>query len=358
MIEQVEARRQGRGGMNRILVVLPNWFGETLFATPFIRALRLRHPQAHLAAMGVARCQEVLAHNPHLNDFILCDERGEHRSLRAKRRLIATLQDKRFDAAYVLRRSLTRTWLLLLAGIPTRIGFAHFKSGWLLTSRVPEPPAQTHKGRAYLRLLSGPDEPRPDVRYELFLSEAERAEAAALLRAHGVVDGEPFIVLHPGANWAHKRWLPERFAQLADRLSQSDRRWKVVITGAPEDEPLIQAMRREMACSPVVLAGRTSLRQAAGCLAQARLVISNDTGVLHVAAALGRPVVALYGPTSPAITGPLGDPHQTIVIHHPDCCPVIPCYKPDHPGYPGMASITMDEVAEAALQMLEVRSRR
>ena len=111
-----------------------------------------------------------------------------------------------------------------------------------------------------------------------------------------------------------------------------------------------------MTTRPTVLTGKTTLRQLAACLEQVSLVVSNDTGVLHIASALNRPVVALYGPTSPAITGPLGDPARTVVIHHPTCCPHIPCYQPQHPGYPGMESITVDEVYDASVTLLEQTS--
>lgn len=101
-----------------------------------------------------------------------------------------------------------------------------------------------------------------------------------------------------------------------------------------------------------VSAGQTTLRQLAAYLEQASLVVSNDTGILHVAAALRRPVVALYGPTSPALTGPLGEPQRIAVVHHADCCPRVPCYQPNHPPHPGMNAITVDEVYAAACQLL------
>ena len=124
------------------------------------------------------------------------------------------------------------------------------------------------------------------------------------------------------------------------------------MTGGPDDAPAAKAIAAQMRRPAVLLAGRTTLRQLGGCLEQAGLVISNDTGVLHIAAALSRPVVALYGPTSPALTGPLGDPRRMIVLHHADCCPRIPCYQPDQPPHPGMNAITVDEVYDAARQLL------
>lgn len=335
----------------RLLIVLPNWFGETLFATPFLSALRRARPRAVIAAMGVPRCQDVLAHNPTLHEFVRYDEEGAHRSLAAKWRLARLLRARRFDTAVLLRRSLSRALLLATAGIPRRIGFNHWKSRWVLTDRVAPPGASTHKAASYLRLL----EPlgitqREAPAYAYYPSDEERHEAVAMLREAGV-EGRPFIVLHPGANWAHKRWPPAQFAQLGERFARAGTH-AVVLTGSPEDAGLIRAIQQQMRAQPVVLAGRTSLRQLAACLERAGLVVSNDTGVLHIACALKRPVVALYGPTSPAITGPLGDPASTVVIHHPDCCPRIPCLDPRHPGAPGMAAISVEEVYETARRVL------
>ena len=342
--------------MKRILVVLPNWFGETLFATPFLRALRAAHPEAFIATLGVSRCDEVLAHNPHVDRHILYDERGRHRGLWAKWTLETSLRAMRFDAAFILRRSISRTLLLFFAGIPTRIGFDNPKSGWLLTRRVPPPAAATHKARTYLALLDSPDasahrRAQNDGVCDYYPSEEERAQARALLRRHGWTEGRPLIALHPGANWFHKRWPAGRFAELADRLARHHP-CAILVTGGPDDQPLIRAMTAAMATPPIVLAGQTTLRQLAACLERAALVVSNDTGVTHIACALRRPVVALYGPTSPALTGPLGDSSRTVVIHHPACCPAIPCYQPDHPGSPGMASIGVEEVFEAAVNLL------
>jgi len=342
--------------MNRILVVMPNWFGEALFTTPFLAALRAARPDASVTALGVSRCHEVLAHNPNLQELILYEEQGLLRSLRAKARLIAELRSRRFDTAFILRRSLSRTVLLVLSGIPKRIGFANAKSGWLLTHRVQAPSVPTHKAQVSLRLLEpfGIDDHRAS--YQYYLTEEEREHARGLLRSHGVSDGKPTVVLHPGANWAHKRWSPERFAELATRLIQHQP-LSLVVTGGPDDQPLVQTMLNRMTGRPIVLAGQTRLRQLAACLEHASLIVANDTGILHIATALGRPVVALYGPTSPAITGPLGNPDRMIVIHHPDCCPAIPCVRPRHPGYPGMESISVDEVYDAAITIMDQTKR-
>jgi lipopolysaccharide heptosyltransferase II len=338
--------------MNRILVTLPNWYGETLFATPFLRALRQQLPQAFIATLGWPQCREVLLHNPQLNELLEYDERGAHRSLIGTWHLVATLRARRFDTAFILRKSLSRTLLVASAGIPIRVGFANPKSGWLLTHRVPVADQPRHKASTYLPLLEAVGLSVLPGPYEYTISEEERQAARHWLNDQRSMNGRPLVILHPGANWLHKRWPPERFAALGDRLAQSER-VPVLITGGPADVALAEQIARTMRQPATVLAGGTTLRQLAALLEQAALVISNDTGVLHVAAALGRPVVALYGPTSPTLTGPLGEPQRMVVLHHPDCCPRIPCYQPDSPPHAGMNAISVDEVYQAACKMLE-----
>ena len=292
-------------------------------------------------------------HTPHANALLDYDEHGAHRSLAGKWRVVRALRTHRFETAVLLRKSLSRSLLLALAGIPGRVGFDNAKSGWLLTRRVPVARGTLHKASTYLPLLEALGlsvEPGP---YDYTVSEEERRAARELLKTPRAANGQSLIILHPGANWFHKRWAPERFAGLGDRLAATGCA-QVVITGGPDDVSLAASIKERMQSPATVLAGQTTLRQLGACLEQAHLVVSNDTGVLHIAAALRRSVLALYGPTSPALTGPLGNPQRTVVLHHPDCCPRIPCYEPDHPPHPGMDSISVDEAYAAASRLLVI----
>jgi lipopolysaccharide heptosyltransferase II len=337
------------GPAERLLVVLPNWYGEVLFATPLIGLLRASHPHAYIAALGVTRACETLEAHPQLDELMNLNDQW-YPPLLGHLSLLTQLQTAHFDTALILRRSLSRTLLLACAGIPRRIGFANAKSGWLLTDPVEPPTAPMHKGLAYLRLLDPLGIHQLNGRYTYATSAEEREAAREVLQQHGIEEGKAVVVLHPGANWAHKRWLPERFADVANRLRRPD--LAVLITGGPEDAALVAQVCRHLTQPSATLVGQTTFRQMAACVERAALVISNDTGVLHVASALGRPIVGVYGPTSPALTGPLGDPALIRVLHHPDCCPRIPCLQPNHPGALGMASITVDEVYAAACQLL------
>ncbi len=337
--------------MQRVLVVLPNWIGETLFATPFLRALREQRPDAFIATLGWPSCREVLQHNPRINAMLDYRESRAPTELFRVWRVAGGLRGQRFDTAFILRASLTRALLAALAGIPQRVGWARGKSGWLLTHRVHHAATPVHKANTYLPLLDAVGLPAVPGPCEYVVSAPERAAARAWLATLGVAVGDRLAILHLGANWPHKRWVLERFAALGDRLAQRAG-MRVLLTGAPEDAPIAAAVARSMRCPAIAAAGQTTLRQLGAAVEQAALVVANDTGILHIAAAVGRPVVGLYGPTSPRLTGPLGDPARTIVLHHPDCCPEVPCYRPDAPPHAGMASIPVDEVEQAALRLL------
>jgi heptosyltransferase-2 len=331
--------------MKRILVVLPNWYGETLFATPFLRLLRAQEPEAQLTMVGRPACREILLHHQAIHDMIDLPEHG----IGPRARILGIVRSRRFDTAYILRRSLTRTALLAVAGIPERIGFDNRKSGWLLTRRVAPLTGRVHKAMSYLPLLS------PaiafDAAFDYTVSEEERNRARMLLKE--MVPGEgPLAILHPGANWVHKRWPARRFAELGDRLAATHRA-RVLITGSPEEHALVAEIRQAMSFPAAVFAGSATVRQLAACLEQSNIVISNDTGILHIAAALRRPLIGLYGPTAPELTGPLGDASRMRVIHHETCCPSIPCMNPQPaPDHTGMASISVGEVFQAAQELL------
>ena len=335
----------------RLLLAAPNWFGDTLLATALIRAVKLRQPSSHLAVLAVPRAAEILRGQPHIDEIIVYDERGSDRGWWAKRRIAQRLRAGRFDAALLLRPSLSRAALLWWAGIPRRIGHAHPAKGWLLTDRVAPPAPAEHRADAYLRLLAAVDGPAPgDVATTFVVPDAQRALLRQWLHAQDVMNDQLLIVLHPAANWKHKRWPAERFAELGDRL-QAAHGARIVITGAEADRAVAERVRRAMHAEPIVAAGELSVPQLGALLERAELLVVNDSGPLHLAVALKRPFLALFGPTSPAMTGPY-HPARGRVLHHPDCCPQIPCYYPDDPPHAGMRSLSVEEVFASAGQLL------
>ena len=337
--------------LRRIVVVLPNWVGDTLFATPLLRALRAAHPGAYLATLGMPLSLDVLAGNPHVDAMLVYDERGAHRSLRAKAALVRRLRAQHFDTAFILRRSFSRTLLLVLSGIPTRIGYDEGRGRRLLTHRVPLLQEPVHRAESYLRLARAVGIAAPVHRCDFVVGIDRQQQADRWLASQRPAgDARPLVALNAGGNWPHKRWPEERFAQLAQRL-QRELDTVVLLTGGPRDTALAKRIAAGVVPAPLIAAGTDSLQDAGALLARCALVVSNDSGPLHIAAALGVPLVALFGPTSPSLTGPFGRGPWTI-IHHADGCPQVPCYAPDEPSHPGMAAISVEEVFAAVRQRL------
>ena len=338
--------------MQRLLLVTPNWFGDTLFATAVTRAVNERVPRLHLAVLCVPRSAEILCGNPRVNELIIYEERGKDRGPLAKWRLIRRLRAGAFDGALLLRPSLSRSCLLWCAGIPRRVGHAAPGKDWWLTDRVALPATPEHRADSYLRLLAAFGwTVSSDVSCEFFVSDNDRALVRQWLHAQGVMNDQRLVVLHPAGNWEHKRWPAERFAAVGDALRDAHGA-QIVITGGEADRALAERVRAAMRTDAIVAAGETTLRQLGALVERADLIITNDSGPLHIAAALKRPFVALFGPTSPSLTGPY-HPACGRVLHHPDCCPTIPCYAPNRPPHAGMLSLTVDEVVEAADALLK-----
>ncbi len=331
--------------MKRILIVNANWRGDVLFSTPALRALRRGNPGARLACLVVPRVAEVLEGNPNLDEIIVYEEDGRHRGPLGMLKLVSRLRAARFDEVYLFHRSFTRRLLTALAGIPRRIGYPVKRGAFLLTVpvEVPEPPV--HKIDYFLRLAEAGGSRPAGRNYEFFFSGSDREAAAEMLRAGGVGEKDRLAVFNPGGNWHLKRWPKENFARLAERL-QKEYNFKVAFSGAPEDRILIgEILKMLKAGRALDLSGRTTLKQLAAVFARAGLVVANDSGPMHIAAAVKADLIALFGPTSPGLTGPAGA-GRCVVLQKDVGCPV-PCYRLDCGDNRCLRAVTVEDVLRA-----------
>jgi len=336
---------RGRPLKKRILVVNVNWVGDVLFSTPFLQALRGNFPDSFIACLVVPRCSEVLEGNPYLNELLIYDEKGLHRSLFGKWRFVRSLRRYQFDRVYLLHRSFTRRVLVFLAGIPERIGYAIKWGGFLLTEKILSPVSEVHKVDYFLGLL--PREGRGESRdYTLRVGGEDNEAIRRLLETKGVKQDERFMALCPGGNWDQKRWPAERFAALGDQLIRRYRQ-KVVITGELKDLSLGEKIAFMMQEKPLLLCGETSLKQLAALLSRATVVITNDSGPMHVAQSQGTKVIALFGPTSPHLTGPAGTRPKVILRKVVGCNDDPPCYYVNCPDTICMKAIQVEDVLDA-----------
>ncbi|NQT90818.1 MAG: lipopolysaccharide heptosyltransferase II [Candidatus Omnitrophica bacterium] len=336
--------------MKRILIIEVNWVGDVLFTTPAIRAIRQHNPDSFIAALVVGRCAEMLEGNPHINEIIPFEEDGAHRGIIGKISLILALRSKGFDTVISFHRSMSRMLMCALAGIPRRIGYYTKKRSWLLSDPVDMPKAQPHRVEYFLNIVrpAGIDTENKD--YEFFVPDESIASADEILEANGIAGDEEFFIINPGGNWPPKRWLKENFARLCEGLKSRYGK-KILITGARKDEQLGWDIVGESNNSAISICAKTNLKELAAIMRKAALVIANDSGPMHIAVSQKTPVVTLFGPTLPAITGPYGT-SEYIVLHEWDECD-IPCYDMNCEDYRCMKAISVDDVLAAAERLIK-----
>jgi lipopolysaccharide heptosyltransferase II len=285
-----------------------------------------------------------------VDEIIIFDEKGKHLRIAPRIKFILELRRKRFDAVFLFHRSLTRTLITFFAGIPQRVGYTNLKRGFLLTKRIPLPPKDTiHRSDNFSQIVEAFGIRVDDSHYEFFISDKSRSFIRDFLKKEGISDTDFLVVINPGANWDLKRWPRENFAELSDRLVEYFNA-KIVISGAEKDLSLATDISNMMKAKPIIVAGKTTFKQLGALMERANLVISADSGPMHLAAAVGKNLIALFGPTDPKITGPRGRAN-TIVIQKDVGCK-IPCYELDCKDNLCMKAISVEDV------LLEVRKIR
>ncbi|MBD0316582.1 MAG: lipopolysaccharide heptosyltransferase II [Nitrospiraceae bacterium] len=336
-----------------LLVRMPNWIGDAVMAAPALTAVRKLFPKAKIATLAKPAVTDLLKGHPALDEMLVYDSQGRHAGLFGKWTLARELRRHRFDLAILFQNAFEAALLTRLAQIPRRYGYATDGRGWLLTEAmaIPDRMKMEHHIHYYLGLL------RPLGRLEtatsprLYLVEHEREETDRWLAEAGLLPSEPLIGLNPGSTYGNaKRWLPERFAQTADRLARTHG-GRVVIVGAQGEESLAGGIAESMQIKPLLLSGRTSIRQLMAVIQRCRVFLTNDTGPMHIAAAFGVPVVAVFGPTDSRTTFPFGAGHR--VVRRPVEC--APCLLRECPiDHRCMTGISVDQVYQAAVEQLPV----
>ena len=329
-----------RGIPSRILVIRLDRIGDVLLSTPVFHALRRAYPDARITAMVRPPCQELLEGHPALSDVLVYDKDGRHRSVWATLLFAQRLVRERFGLALVLHPSRRSHWIPFLAGIPQRVGWDR-KSGWLLTTRLPhiKQEGRYHEMDYTLDVVAAIGTPIDGVvrHPTMAVSAAARKKVEQWLAGHGVAGSQRLIAIHPSASGPEKRWAADRFAAVADRLMKEDG-VRVVVVGGVEGVADAEAVQHAMQQQPLMAAGVFNLQELAALLQRCRLLISNDSGPVHVAVSQGTPVLALFGRTQPGVNPerwkPLG-PRDRVLVREP------------------IAELSVDDVVRAAKEMLQ-----
>jgi len=328
-----------RGRRSSRLVVAPNWLGDTVLSLPFLRALARSAPEDRLV---------VLARPGPAAIFRAEGSAGEVRTSSGLIRDAFALARQGFGEAWLLPNSFRSALVPYLAGIPERIGYATDRRGPLLTRSLPAPPRTEHQLRDYDALLRsrGIEPDRQPPRLPIPDRAAERAQQA--LERAGLSRTGSLVLLAPGAafGWT-KRWPAERFGSLADRLAERGLACALVV--GPDERTLGEEVRSAARRKPPLLGADLDPVDLAALLARARLLVGNDSGPMHLAAAVGTPVVALFGPTDPGRTGPTGAA-SAVLDRYVFCSP---CYLKECPyGHECMREIEVEQVMSAVERTL------
>jgi heptosyltransferase-1 len=329
--------------LKNILVVNINWLGDAVFSIPVFKQLKKTYPQARTCCLCVPRVKEVLQHCPYVDQIIVYDERGRHRMVWHKLALINHLRKEKFNAAFLLHRSTTRSLMVYLAGISLRIGYGKAKG--LLTHPVPMEPQDIHRCDYYLKVLEGYGIKVQDRSCELRLNANDVEALEQKLKKEGLKDKESFVVLNTGGNWDLKRWGADSFAMLAGRLAR-EFGLKIIFSGAPNDREYCRRIAGASGAAPIVLAGETSLGESLALYKKAVAVISADSGPLHLAHSVGADVIGIFGPTRPEITGPRGVGRSQVLFKDVGCNKA-PCYHLACTNNVCMQAVTVDDVCQA-----------
>jgi lipopolysaccharide heptosyltransferase II len=339
----------------KILVRATNWVGDGVMSLPALEALRERYPSAEIVLVVKPWVADLYLHHPAVNRSIIYDAASEHRGPRGFAKLVEQIRAEHFDMAVLFQNAFHAAWMAWRSRIALRIGYGLEGRGILLTDSVPVPsPAlYGHQSNYYLQLLFRAgllERIEPVERIQLDIQSGEKNWAARHLKTLGL-GGQRFLIgLTPGAAFGPaKRWPSDRYADLADRLIGALNA-DVLIFGSSAEKPLAEEIAHAMSHTPVILTGETTLRQLMALLVQCRLVITNDSGPMHLAAALGLPVVAIFGSTDDTATGPVSPLAR--VVRHPVTC--SPCGLRECPiDFRCMTGVTVDRVHRTTLALIK-----
>jgi len=345
--------------IRRVLVRAPNWIGDAVMCEPALRGLRSLFPQAEITLLAKSVVAELFVGYAGLDHVLVYDDKGIHAGLGGKWTLAGTLRQHRFDLAVLFQNAFEAAFLAWLAGIPRRFGYLTDGRAIFLTDpvSVPSPNSLTHQVEYYWNLLmplglsGAPPSPH------LTVSSEEEREVSERLASSGVDPSDLVIGINPGSTYGSaKRWLPDRFAEVAQRLAEriaegEKTRTAVVILGAKGEELLGKDIAAHIQGRSVVLSGTTTIRELMAVTKRCRLLVTNDTGPMHIAVACGVPVVAVFGPTDWRTTSPYGQA-QFIVREPVECAPCLLRECPiDHRC---MTRVPVDRVYDTAVQQMQV----
>jgi 3-deoxy-D-manno-octulosonic-acid transferase/heptosyltransferase-1 len=343
-----------------ILIVKLSAIGDVVHTLPSLAALRKRYPDAHITWVVEEAAADLVMDHPHLDRVIVSRRKswigdikggGVSDALKEIRTLLSALRARPYDLVIDFHGLFKSALIVLLSGGNRKLGYDSLQelSGLFYNEKIPEDMGKHAVGRYldFARYL-GAQEDTPE--FILPIQEENETRVQALLAAKGIAANDPFVAVSPQALWATKLWSDQKFAQLSERIMQ-ELNMPVVFTGG--DTKSTEGIQSFMTLLPIDLAGRTTLRDLACLYRKASLLVTTDSGPMHLAAAMATPVVALFGPTDPARTGPYGKHHTVIRTE----LPCSPCFLKTCETRQCMQGITVEDVFQAIRKNLEGKKK-
>jgi heptosyltransferase II len=346
----------------KILIRATNWVGDAIMALPALRAIRGRFPNAKISILTRPYVADIYRGQNICDELISCDPGGPHAGLSGRERLAQELRKQKFDVALLLQNAFDAAWIAWRVGVPERIGYARDGRSLLLTKKIPVPKRgeiPAHEQFYYLELLrrAGWIDSLPGASFvTLDVSDEHRCQAEETLSSVGARPNTPRIAIGAGASYGSaKCWPPERFAAFVNgfRLhTDAD----IILFGTASEQKVSEAIAAGINGPSISLVGKTAIAALPALLSRCQLFVGNDSGAMHVASAVGLPVVAIFGPTDPHGTAPI-TPRCTVVQEKPYCSPCFLRRCPiDHRCMTSVRPEAVEAAARGWLRSAEVAS--
>jgi lipopolysaccharide heptosyltransferase I len=346
---------------SRTLIIKPSSLGDIVQALPVLTSLREAHPKAHIAWLVATVFADLLQGHSRLDRVVTFDRRrygSIGKSFGATADFVAFvegLRREKFTAVIDLQGLFRSGFLTAATGAPSRVGFAAARelAPMFYTLAVPMPRKEMHAVDRYMALARHIGLMDPQATDHLPISPEARETVRQRLRAEGLAPGDAMVVVSPHARWPTKQWPPERFAEVVRRLHEQSGTRAVLIGSSAAATIAREIAAAAASARPVDLVNRTTLREMVALVSEARAMVTNDSGPMHVAATIGTPVVAIFGPTSAERTGPYGPGHRVLTAG----APCRPCFRRKclySSGPEALACLTGVAAEEVARHLLEI----
>ncbi len=342
-----------------ILIVKLSALGDVVHTLPALNMLRKAYPHAHISWLVEEEAADIIRNHPALGKVIVSKRKKWIRNLRNGEWLstikdivafVRTLRNTRYDMVIDLQGRFKSGVLVALCKGDRKIGYdkTREESYRFLTERIPSFDLDQHAILRYLNLLKASGVATTnEITFGIPVRDKERQDVYLLLKQHQWNKGDRFIAINPMAKWDTKLWVPQKFAELADQIVKKHK-ITVVFTGSQTDRKAVQEITSLMQEQGIDLSGKTDLLTLAALYEKTVCLISTDTGPMHMAAAMGTPVIALFGPTAPWRTGPFGNGHTIIRTG----IPCSPCFKRKCAQLDCMKEIEAEKVLNAVSKII------